>query len=161
MKKNIFLLCAMLHGILGSAFGEIVTTHSTDPRILETIENSEEVGVLTPTTKQNSSDSHPVKQQQYTLQQQGSIFIVVPVAGGSYVPANGITSNAQSDEISSSRKTMERNMNKARAYSHSNDSVSGIMGKDGVVIFPCAGNTAVNGKFFITLNGRSTQARCR
>lgn len=157
MKKNIFLLFIILYGGFSPAFGEIVTMPSPPPRVLESVEKSEEIGVLTPTPKQNSSDFNPVKQQQYILQQQGSTFVVVPVVSGAYMPAPSIASN----EISSSRKTLERNMNKARTYSHANENLSGIMGKDGVVLFPCEDNMRVAGKFFITLNGRATPARCR
>lgn len=143
---------------INNACGEIVSKLA-QPNELMNEEVPEEIGVLTPTPREYGSEQS-VKQQKYTLQQNGTTWMVIPMIS---LYASNNTPAIDRNEISSSKRAMERNRNRAMAYSNGSNTISGVMGADGVVIFPCNGSGVekADRKFLITLNGRSTPARCR
>lgn len=189
--KNIHLfLMVLLLGVLSNrALGEIVIHQNPSDTPVESAKTpiSEEDGVLSPKKREHLNGSNPDKAPSYVLQQRDSVLIVVPMMNGLLNPnpnPNPVPSTGQyqyEQEISR-RNTLERNRDRARAYSDQSQNsqgsqnptktrmASGVMGKDGVVVFPCThttgsihhdGESFKSGSiFFINLNGKSVKARC-
>lgn len=185
--KNIHLfLMVLLLGMLSNrALGEIVIHQNPPDTPMESVKTPmlEEGGVLSPKKREHLNGSNPDKAPSYVLQQRDSVLIVVPMMNALPNP-NSVPSTGQHqyEQEISRRNTLERNRDRARAYSDQSQNsqgsqnptkirmASGVMGKDGVVVFPCnqtTGSISHSGEnfksgsvFFINLNGKSVKARC-
>lgn len=170
---NLFLITLLFGGFSNVVFGEIVIPPDAPVESVKT-PVPEEDGVLSPKKRETLNDN-PDKAPNYILQQRDSVLFVVPVTNipGTHVP---LDNQYKYEHEINSRNTLERNRDRARGYSQNSQSAtktrmaSGVMGKDGIAVFPCTNTTgSINhdgenfksgSVFFINLNGKSVKARC-